>query len=102
MQDVKMLGASGSAALHPKIAKKYEEVTGTPLLEGYGLSETSPVTHYNLGGMNEYLGFDSEIPVKVGSIGVPVPDTEVKVVDLERERKFRRERQERCTLRDHS
>jgi len=83
LQGIKMLGGSGSASLHPKIAKKYEQVTGTPLTEGYGLSETSPVTHYDIGAMNGYLGFDSEISVKVGTIGVPVPDTEVKVVDLE-------------------
>ncbi|RZN64261.1 MAG: hypothetical protein EF806_05000 [Candidatus Methanoliparum thermophilum] len=79
----KVLGVSGSAALHPKIAEKYEELTGAPVTEGYGLSETSPVTHYNIWSMCKYLGLESELSPKVGSIGVPVPDTDVKVVDLE-------------------
>jgi long-chain acyl-CoA synthetase len=83
LANVKMLGGSGSAALHSKIAKKYEEVVGTPLTEGYGLSETSPVTHYDVGSMSRYLGIADEDIVKVGTIGVPVPDTDVKVVDLE-------------------
>jgi len=79
----KVLGVSGSAALHPKVAEEYEELTGAPVTEGYGLSETSPVTHYDLWSMCKYLGLESELPPKVGSIGVPVPDTDVKVVDIE-------------------
>jgi long-chain acyl-CoA synthetase len=88
LEDSRILAVSGSAALHPKYIKEYEELTGVPVIEGYGLSETSPVTHYNLGQMNDFFGFyddmdESEKPVKYGSIGVPFPDTDVKVVDLE-------------------
>ena len=64
---------SGSAPLPVPVAKRFEELTGANLVEGYGLSETSPATHAN--------------PVhgerRDGSIGLPLPDTEERVVDLE-------------------
>jgi len=64
---------SGSAPLPLEVAEKFEELTGGLLVEGYGLSETSPVTHCNpLVGQR-----------KVGSIGIPLPDTDSKIVDLE-------------------
>jgi long-chain acyl-CoA synthetase len=62
---------SGSAPLPPSIQQKFEEVTGGKLVEGYGLSEASPIVT-----INPIYG-----KVKVGSIGVPVFDTEVKVVN---------------------
>jgi long-chain acyl-CoA synthetase len=64
---------SGAAALSPDLAASFETTTGVPLLEGYGLTEASPVTHCNLG----------QGPRKRGSVGVPLPDTECKIVDLE-------------------
>jgi long-chain acyl-CoA synthetase len=64
---------SGSAPLPTAVARRFEELTGANLVEGYGLSETSPATHVN--------------PVhgerRPGSIGLPLPDTEQRVVDLE-------------------
>ncbi|MDK2889301.1 MAG: long-chain acyl-CoA synthetase [Thermoanaerobacter sp.] len=64
---------SGSAPLPVEVAEKFEELTGGYLVEGYGLSETSPVTHCNpLRGKR-----------KVGSIGLPLPDTLCKIVDVE-------------------
>ncbi|EGL84114.1 AMP-dependent synthetase and ligase [Caldalkalibacillus thermarum TA2.A1] len=61
---------SGSAPLPVEVKNKFEELTNGKLVEGYGLSETSPVTHANLiWGKNV-----------VGSIGIPWPDTDVKVV----------------------
>lgn len=48
---VGVIGFSGSAALPEEVAQKYEEQAGAPLQEGYGLTETSPVTHTNLTGM---------------------------------------------------
>jgi len=64
---------SGSAPLPVEVQRRFEELTGATLVEGYGLSETSPVTHVNpLTGER-----------KVGSIGVPLPDTDQRVVDLE-------------------
>ncbi len=64
---------SGSAPLPVEVAQKFEELTGGFLVEGYGLSETSPVTH-----CNPMIGLR-----KAGSIGLPLPDTVCKIVDLE-------------------
>ncbi len=64
---------SGSAPLPLEVAKQFEATTGGSLVEGYGLSETSPVTHAN--------------PIRgerrAGSVGLPVPNTDQRVVDLE-------------------
>jgi long-chain acyl-CoA synthetase len=63
---------SGAAPLPMAVAEKFEQLTGARLVEGYGLTEASPVTHAN--------------PIygkrKVGSIGLPLPDTDCRVVDL--------------------
>ena len=64
---------SGSAALPLEVQTKFEELTGGKLVEGYGLSEASPVTHCN-------PIWEKRIN---GSIGVPWPDTLMKIVDLE-------------------
>jgi len=67
---------SGSAPLPPEVQKKFMEVTGGVLVEGYGLTESSPVTHCN--------PLDRSMKtVRVGSIGLPWPDTEAKIVDVE-------------------
>ena len=64
---------SGSAPLPVEVQNKFEALTGGKLVEGYGLTEASPVTHCNpLYGHRKY-----------GKIGVPFPDTEARVVDLE-------------------
>jgi long-chain acyl-CoA synthetase len=64
---------SGAAPLPRDVLERFEALTGSKIVEGYGLTETSPVTHANpLGGVR-----------KIGSIGVPLPDTDMKVVDLE-------------------
>jgi len=66
---------SGSAPLMMETARKFKELTGANLVEGYGLTEASPVTHCN--------------PVldpaknRIGTIGLPFPDTEGRLVDLE-------------------
>ncbi|MHB1654243.1 MAG: long-chain-fatty-acid--CoA ligase [Desulfitobacteriaceae bacterium] len=62
---------SGSAPLPKEVALRFGELTGGRLVEAYGLSEASPATHLN--------------PVyhaRVGSIGVPAPNTEARIVDL--------------------
>lgn len=64
---------SGSAALPREVAKRFEELTGGNLIEGYGLSEASPVTH-----ANPIVG-----ERRAGSIGLPFPSTDQRVVDLE-------------------
>src|SRR5690606_13911338 len=62
---------AGGMALQDAVAIRWEEVTGKPLVEGYGLSETSPVLCCNpLDGTH-----------KPGSIGLPVPSTEVAIFD---------------------
>jgi long-chain acyl-CoA synthetase len=62
---------SGSAPLPVEVLERFEQLTGAKISEGYGLTETSPVTHSNpLYGKR-----------KPGSIGVPLPDTDVRVVD---------------------
>ena len=64
---------SGAAGLPVEVQKRFQELTGAKLVEGYGLSEATPVTHANpIYGEN-----------RVGTIGVPWPDTEVKIVDVE-------------------
>lgn len=65
---------SGSAALPATVLEQWEARVGTPIVEGYGQSEAGPVLTYNpLNGVR-----------KPGSVGIPVPDTEVEIVDLEK------------------
>jgi long-chain acyl-CoA synthetase len=61
---------AGGMALHPVVAERWEETTRTPLREGYGLSEASPV-----------LTANPRQNAKPGSIGVPMPSTAIKCVD---------------------
>ena len=63
--------AAGGMALQASVAERWRELTGTPIVEGYGLTETSPVLTFNL-----LTGL-----AKDGTIGIPVPSTEVKCVD---------------------
>ncbi|MFA4015100.1 MAG: hypothetical protein RUDDFDWM_000173 [Candidatus Fervidibacterota bacterium] len=65
---------SGGAPLPERIASEFERVTGGRLVEGYGLTEASPITH-----INPIWGGEA----RVGSIGLPIPDTECRIVDLE-------------------
>lgn len=65
---------SGGAPLPPEVCKQFEDKTGSVIFEGYGLSETSPVVSSNPTNTQNR---------KIGSIGFPVPSTDIKVVDLE-------------------
>ena len=63
---------SGGAPLPIEVQESFEKLTHGRLSEGYGLTEASPVTHaHQLGGTR-----------KVGSIGVPLPNTDARIVDL--------------------
>jgi long-chain acyl-CoA synthetase len=63
---------SGSAPLAVEVQEAFEKLTRGRLVEGYGLTEASPVTHANpLNGIR-----------KVGSIGLPLPSTEARIVNL--------------------
>jgi long-chain acyl-CoA synthetase len=64
---------SGAAALPVEVQSRFETLTGGRLVEGYGLTEASPVTH-----ANPIFGTR-----KAGSIGIPFPDTDARIVDLE-------------------
>ena len=64
---------SGAAPLPLAVAEKFARITGSQVAEGYGLTETSPITH-----ANPIYGRRKE-----GSIGLPIPDTDCRIVDLE-------------------
>lgn len=64
---------SGSAPLPTEIQEQFEQKTGGRLVEGYGLTESSPVTHANFVWAKRVNG----------SIGVPWPDTDAKIIHLE-------------------
>ena len=68
------ISISGSAPLSQEHFRRFQELTGATLIEGYGLTEASPITHINpLQSSNQ----------KVGSIGMPLPSTEARIVDME-------------------
>ena len=62
--------AAGGMALQKAVAIKWQEMTGTPCLEGYGLTEASPVVSFNPIGEE----------AKIGTIGIPIPSTDVRIV----------------------
>jgi long-chain acyl-CoA synthetase len=65
---------SGSAPLPLEVATTFEKMThGGKIVEGYGLTEAGPVTHAN--PINGYC--------KIGTVGIPFPDVDAKIVDLE-------------------
>src|SRR5262249_47969871 len=61
----------GASALAPEVRKEFEGHGIGDLIEGYGLTEASPVTHVNYPGARN----------RPGTIGVPLPDTQAKLVD---------------------
>jgi long-chain acyl-CoA synthetase len=65
------LSLGGGMAVQKPVAERWQKLTGTPLLEAYGLTETSPAACINPLTLSEYNG----------SIGLPVPSTEVSVQD---------------------
>lgn len=65
------LAFGGGMAIQRAVAERWRSVTGRPLIEGYGLSETSPVVAANPTNANEYSG----------SVGLPLPSTEICILD---------------------
>lgn len=63
---------SAAAPLAPEVQQRFEEITGCKMLEAYGLTETSPVASMDPVGRP-----------KDHSVGVPIPDTDIKIVDVE-------------------
>jgi long-chain acyl-CoA synthetase len=64
---------AGGMAVQKVVAEKWYELTGSPIAEGYGMSETSPIVISNLCGVAEHNG----------SIGIPFPSTEIMILDDE-------------------
>ncbi|MEW9799130.1 long-chain-fatty-acid--CoA ligase FadD [Alteromonas sp. CYL-A6] len=64
-------GLGGGMAVQRPVAEKWQKVTGTVLLEGYGLTECSPVVTVNPPQLESYKG----------SIGMPVPSTDIRLLD---------------------
>ena len=63
--------AAGGMSLQASVAERWRELTGTPIVEGYGLTESSPVLTFNpLTGLS-----------KDGTTGIPVPSTEIRCID---------------------
>lgn len=65
---------SGSAPLPQEVFRRFHDITGASILEGYGLTEASPVTHF--------MPLGSE-GTRERSIGIPLPDTDARIVDME-------------------
>ena len=71
------VAVSGGAPLSPSVHDKFEELTGRKIMEAYGLSEASSATHIT--------PYPHGAPR--GSIGLPLPDTEVRIMDMETDQK---------------
>lgn len=66
-----MFGLGGGMAVQQPVASKWHSVTGKVLIEGYGLTECSPIVSVNPFNLTEYKG----------SIGLPLPSTDIKLID---------------------
>ncbi|WP_454656005.1 AMP-binding protein [Bosea beijingensis] len=64
---------AGGMATQAAVAKQWKAVTGRPIIEGYGLSETSPIATINRPDLTEFSG----------TIGYPIPSTEIAIRDAE-------------------
>jgi long-chain acyl-CoA synthetase len=73
------MSIAGAMALPAEVTKRFEEATNAIIVEGYGLTEASPVTHAN--------PLDKNLR-KIGSIGLPFPSTYSRIVDLENSSKI--------------
>ncbi|MDG2041370.1 MAG: AMP-binding protein [Bacteroidia bacterium] len=65
------ISLGGGMAVQDAVATKWQEVTGSPLLEAYGLSETSPAATIN----------PTDGSHRMGTIGLPIPNTEIRIFD---------------------
>jgi long-chain acyl-CoA synthetase len=71
---------SGAAPMPPELAEQFEQKSGVPMGEGYGATETTAVSTVNISPLSKVTGF---MITKKNGVGVPVPDTEIKIVDPE-------------------
>jgi len=80
------IACAGGMALQTAVAKRWHEMTGTEIAEGYGLTETSPLLTSNV----------FEGAVRLGTIGIPVSSTEIRILDENEEKVATGERGEIC------
>lgn len=73
-----LMPMSGAAPLPADVADAIKKEIGAPVSEGYGLTETSPLTHFNISSFSKITGFMAK---EKHGLGVPAPDTECKLVD---------------------
>ncbi len=73
-----LMPMSGAAPLPVEVADAIKKQIGAPVSEGYGLTETSPLTHFNISSFSKITGFMAK---EKHGLGVPAPDTECKLVD---------------------
>lgn len=73
-----VLCMSAAAPLPEEIREAIKKEIGNPVAEGYGLTEAGPITHINPSGFSSIVGF---MAAEKRSLGLPVPDTEAKIVD---------------------
>jgi long-chain acyl-CoA synthetase len=71
---------SGAAPLPNEVGQAIKRKIGMPVSQAYGLTETSPVTHFNVSSFSKITGFMAE---EKHGIGVPTPDTECLLLDIE-------------------
>ena len=67
------VAVAGGMAVQRAVAERWKQVTGKPLIEGYGLTETSPIATINALTVEDYTG----------AIGLPVPSTDIAIRDVE-------------------
>lgn len=75
---INAIAMSGAAPLPENVADAIKAELGNPVSEGYGLTETAPLTHFNISGFSKIMGF---MPKEKSGLGVPSPDTECKITD---------------------
>jgi long-chain acyl-CoA synthetase len=80
LSKMNVLPMSASAPLPAEVAYTIKQKIGMPVSEAYGLTETSPATHYNLSAFSRITGFAAK--EKIG-IGIPTPDLECTLLDSE-------------------
>ena len=67
------LAVAGGMSVQRAVAERWKQVTGKPLIEGYGLTETSPIVAANPLSIEDYIG----------SIGLPMPSTDIAIRDMD-------------------
>jgi len=81
MLDSLRLAVSGAEKLNPEVKAAFNEKFHKNILEGYGVTESSPVASVNLPDILETDTFTVQVGTKLGSVGLPLPGTAFKIVD---------------------